>query len=67
MPKQFQMAEEALQRLSEAESFIGSPINTLFGDDFHANPRQRWLDSVRKILTANGIEPENLDGRWHTD
>jgi len=60
------MEKEALDRLSEAESFIGSPINELFGDDFSTSPRQRWLDSVRKILTANGITPENLSGRWKT-
>lgn len=60
------LSAEALERLREAESFIGSPVNDLFMDNMTGNPRQRWLDSVRRILKANGIEPENLGGRWHT-
>ena len=56
--------EDALERLREAESFLGSPVNELFLDK---NWRQRWLDSVRHILKVNGIEPENLDGPWHTN
>lgn len=60
------MADEALERLCEAESFIGSPVNELFFDELDGNPRQQWLDSVRKILKANEIEPENLSGRWQT-
>jgi hypothetical protein len=57
---------EALERLREAESFIGSQTTRLFLDD--ANPRFRlgWLRSVRAILKANDIEPENLEGLWHT-
>src|SRR5689334_5567649 len=58
--------DDALERLREAESFVGAPINELFMDNLTGNPRQKWLDSVRRILLANGIEPENLDGRWHT-
>lgn len=61
-----EMEKEALERLREAESFIGSPVNDLFGDDFSHDPRGTWLRSVREILVANGIEPENLAGRWHT-
>jgi hypothetical protein len=60
------MSKEALERLREAESFIGSPINELFMDRMSNNPRQGWLNSVREILKANGIEPENLDGRWQS-
>jgi hypothetical protein len=60
------MEAEALERLREAESFIGSPVNELFMDNLTDKPRQRWLDSVRQILRANGIEPENLGGRWQT-
>ena len=58
--------DEALERLREAESFVGSPVNDLFMDGLTGNPRQRWLDSVRRILLANGVEPENLPGVWHT-
>lgn len=64
--KHFHMADEALERLREAESFIGSPVNDLFFDDFDSDPRRRWLASVREILRANKIKPENLAGRWHT-
>lgn len=59
------MAKEALERLREAESFIGSPVELLM-DNLSFNPRQAWLNSVREILKANKIEPENLEGRWHT-
>jgi hypothetical protein len=57
---------EALERLREAESFIGSPINELFFDNLDGDPRREWLRSVRKILKASGIKPENLAGRWRT-
>lgn len=60
------MEQEALERLREAESFIGSPINELFSDNLYGNPRQQWLDSVRAILIVNKVEPENLDGKWDT-
>ena len=60
------MEAEALERLREAESFVGSPVNELFGDNFVDNPRQKWLDSVRRILLENGIKPENLRCRWRT-
>lgn len=56
----------ALERLREAESFIGSPVNHLFSDGLDSRYRKDWLKSVREILTANNIEPENLEGRWHT-
>jgi len=60
------MTNEALERLREAESFIGAPINSLFMDNLTGDPRREWLRSVREILKVNGIEPENLSGRWHT-
>jgi hypothetical protein len=57
---------EALERLREAESFVGSPVTVMFMDEVSPEHRKQWLDSVRRILVANGIEPENLEGRWHT-
>lgn len=59
------MESEALQRLREAESLIGSPVTEMFMDSFPEH-RRGWLKSVREVLTANNIEPENLAGRWHT-
>jgi hypothetical protein len=59
-------SREALERLREAESFIGSPVNELFMDRLNPQHRRDWLKSVRAILTDNGIEPENLDGEWRT-
>jgi len=60
------LEREALERLREAESFVGSPVTEMFMDDVNPEYRQKWLASVRKILQTNGIEPENLCGRWHT-
>jgi len=60
------LEKEALERLSEAESFIGSPSTEMFMDNLDGEPRKKWLASVRKILTANGIKPENLSGPWRT-
>ena len=62
------MGEEALERLREAESILGSEVCRTFLDtqQVGAESRQRWLDSVRIILKKNGIEPENLRGLWHT-
>lgn len=64
--KPFHKCQDALERLREAESFIGSPVNHLFMDDLSPDHRKNWLRSVREILTANGIEPENLAGPWRT-
>jgi len=60
------LESEALERLREAESFVGSPVTEMFMDDVNPEYRQKWLASVRKILQTNGIKPENLSGRWHT-
>jgi hypothetical protein len=55
----------ALEKLREAESMIGSPVTEMFMDRFPEHRRQ-WLRSVRELLSKNKIEPENLDGPWHT-
>ncbi len=58
---------EALERLREAESFIGSEVTEMFMDEVQPSYRLDWLRSVRQILKDNGIEPENLSGKWHTN
>jgi hypothetical protein len=60
------MEAEALERLREAESFVGTEMSELFGDEMAPSGRQKWLDSVRHILLANKVPIENLSGRWHT-
>jgi hypothetical protein len=60
------MGTEALQSTREAESLIGSPVTQMFMDSFPEH-RLAWLREARKILRANGVKPENLDGPWHTE
>ena len=64
--KNMKMIEEALERLREAESFVGSPVTRMFLDDVAPENRLRWLQGVREVLRANNVEVENLPGRWHT-
>lgn len=58
------MQKEALERLREAESFIGSPATETI--PLFREARLTWLKSVRVILRNNNVEPENLSGPWHT-
>jgi len=62
------MEAEALERLREAESIFGSTVCHTFLEDLETGTQSRreWLKSTRGILTANGVEPENLEGRWRT-
>jgi hypothetical protein len=55
---------EALERLREAESILGSPTTEM--PPFTDEGRQRWLEQTRVLLAECGIEAENLSGRWHT-
>jgi hypothetical protein len=57
---------KVLERLREAESFVGSPVTEMFMDNVNPEFRLVWLRSVRDLLKENGIEPENLSGRWRT-
>jgi len=55
--------------LAQAESFIGTETTHMFMDDVTVGSEQHrldWLRKVRTILKDNGIQPENLSGRWHT-
>lgn len=58
--------DEALVWLLEAESIIGSPTTKMYMDEADPEHRKNWLKAVRRLLTRNCIEPENLGGRWHT-
>lgn len=57
---------EVLEQLRAAESLIGTPTTEMFMDQFPEH-RLKWLRETRALLELNGIEPENLDGRWHTE
>ena len=58
--------KELLEKLREAESIMGSPTTEMFMDRAAPEHRLNWLRSARKLLESNGVEPENLPGRWHT-
>ena len=60
------LKSKTLNRLREAESLIGSPTTEMFMDQVAPEHRLEWLRSTREILTAHGVKPENLSGRWHT-
>jgi hypothetical protein len=59
--------DEALERLRSAESMIGTPHTNMFMDAAAPEHRLRWLRETRALLKVNGVEPENLDGPWHTE
>jgi predicted Zn-dependent peptidase len=56
----------ALERLREAESFVGSEMTQMFLDNMNPEHRLGWLRLVRSLLRQCNIPVENLSGRWHT-
>lgn len=56
----------ALALLMEVESMMGTETTTMFMDVVDPEQRLRWLRILRGFLRENGVEPENLSGRWHT-